>query len=116
MHEQDYPDTGDRCLLWVDAEGRILDCCERAEEVFSYLRDELIGRPISQLVPCLEAGELLRGGAVNPTLAFKCRCGTPFRIVGRDGFESLCTLFVNLVMLPVAGCALAVIVRLGPGS
>lgn len=107
------PDSmADRCLFWADAEGRILDCCERAETTFRYLRGELIGRPISQLVPRLAASELLTGGVVNPTLAFQCRCGTPFRVVGRDGYEALCTLFVNQVVLPAVGCALAIIVCL----
>jgi len=104
-------DLGERCLLWADERGRILDCCEQAEAMFRYVREELIGRNVSLLVPRLAGIKLLHGGIVNPTLAFQCRCGTPFRVVGRDGFEAFCTLFVNLVTLPV-GRSVAIIVRL----
>jgi hypothetical protein len=110
--ELDY-DAGERCLLWVDARGHILDCCEQAEAMFRYVRDELVGRHVSLLLPRLAGVSLLHGGIVNPTLAFQCRCGTPFRVLGRDGFMGFCTLFVNLVALPV-GRSLAIIVRLNP--
>lgn len=79
--------------------------------MFRYVRDELIGRHVSLLVPRLAGIKLLHGGIVNPTLAFQCRCGTPFRVVGRDGFDAFCTLFVNLVTLPV-GRSVAIIIRL----
>lgn len=102
------------CMLWVDAQGQILDCCEHAQAMFGYHREELKGRHISLLLPGLADTELMRAGDVNPRLGFRCRCATPFRAVRRDGGESGCTLFVNLVALP-AGRALAVSVRRLPG-
>lgn len=97
-------------VLWVDAQGRILDCCEHAQAMFGYRREELKGRHVSLLLPGLADTELMRAGDINPRLGFRCRCATPFRAVRRDGGERGCTLFVNLVALP-AGLALAVSVR-----
>lgn len=100
----------DSCRLWVDDNGQILDCCEHAPAMFGYPREELPGRPVSRLLPDLAGTELLSADAVNPRLAFRCRCSIPFRAVARDGSESSCILFVYLVILP-AGPAAAVIVR-----
>lgn len=101
---------GPGCVFWVDQQGRILDCCEEVETMFGYPHAELRGQHISRLLPALSGTELLRDGAINPRLAFQCRCAKPMRAVARDGQASCCTLFLNLVSLP-GGPALTIILR-----
>jgi PAS domain S-box-containing protein len=102
--------TAQSSVLWVDAEGRILDCCEHAPQLFGYRNETLRGQTISLLLPELAHGELLQGDSINPRLAYRCRCATPFLSLDRDGVSHACTLFVNLVHLST-GPALALIVR-----
>lgn len=101
------------CMLWLDREGQILDCWDQVRELFGYCREELEGRHISLLLPTFADTDLLHAGAINPYLAFLCRCGTTFLAVGQDGREVSCTLFLNLVSLR-RETALALIIRLGP--
>lgn len=97
-----------RTTLWLDEHGRIMDCSGLADGAFGYCPNELTGSHISKLLPALSNVDLLSGDAVNPRLAFKCRCG-PFRVVERGGLESEGVLFINAISLP-SGPALALIV------
>lgn len=97
-----------RTTLWADEQGRIIECDEDARAAFGYSPEELAGLPVSRLFPALDEVRLLADGAVNPRLAFRCRCG-PFRLIHRDGADVQCQLFVNTVCLP-GGPAVALIV------
>ncbi len=97
-----------RTTLWVDEQGRIIECDEGARAALGYSPEELAGLPVARLFPALDEVRLLAGGAVNPRLAFRCRCG-PFRLIHRDGADVECQLFVNTVCLP-DGPAAALIV------
>lgn len=103
-------DGGHPGLLWVDRHGHILEGCEHTEPLFGYRAEQLSGLPITALLPDLGNLELLKGGAINPDLAFRCRCGAPFRAAHLDGSERHCSLFISQVHLP-EGHAVRLIVR-----
>lgn len=96
--DEEQPSSGS-CRFWLDAYGCILDCCEHAPDAFGYTRRELLRLHVSSLLPALARVPLLQRGAVNPRLAFKCRCAR-FSAVRRDGSARDCILFVNALDSP----------------
>lgn len=87
------------CRVWVDEQGLILDCCANTQLIFGYGNDVLKERHIGVLIPSLGQVSLLDGGAVNPRLAYRCRCAVPFQVIDSEGRKSRCHLFMNRVTL-----------------
>ena len=94
--------------LWVGLHGQIQDCDETALEILGYTRAELKGRHLSLVLPELSCTELLDDECLNARLAFRCRCGIPFRALSQDGVDHLYCVHFNVVSTS-AGAALSVI-------
>ncbi|MEO6974340.1 MAG: PAS domain-containing protein [Gallionella sp.] len=82
--------------LTLDELGMILDCSDSAEDLLEYVRIQLIGQPVSRLLPKLSAIRLLEDGKLNPQLRYLCRCGHRFLTKGRYGSFSSELIFVIL--------------------
>lgn len=95
-------------VLWVSPEGRILDCDTRIGDMLGYQARELKGQQLAQMLPELAHASLMEAGAINSRLAFRCRCGVPFRAVARNGTTHPCCVHLNVVSTDV-GCAIAVV-------
>lgn len=78
-------DLEDPARFVVDAEGVIRECNASAEKLFGYGPRELIGRPISLLLPSLRDRTLVDGEFPNTHLAFLCHCGALLESVRYDG-------------------------------
>jgi hypothetical protein len=81
----------------IDESGSIRAASGDLEQLFDYRTDEVIGQPISFLLPELERIPPFRGHDTNPRLSFLCHCGKTFLAVGRDGIEFNAELFCNRV-------------------
>lgn len=81
--------------LMLDQEGRIRECNETAEALFGFRHDELITRPIAQLLPQLHDIEWFQNGTLNPRLSFFCHIGRHFHAVRRDGSLFASRLFFH---------------------
>lgn len=85
----------DAATIALDDKGLIRDCCSTCEQVFGYLRSELLGRHISLLVPKLEGTELVKRNQINARLAYLCHCAIPFKTKRRDGNSFASQLFLH---------------------
>lgn len=85
----------DLATLTLDDQGLIRDCSRACEPVFGYRPDELIGRPISVLLPQLPDTDLVQEGRINSRLAFLCHCAFAFQARRRDGRLFASELFIN---------------------
>lgn len=63
----------------------ICDCNKPGEQLFGYMRSELIWQHVSLLLPQFAGVALVRGGQVDPHLDFLCHCGHLFRVQKREG-------------------------------
>lgn len=84
-------------LITLDQEGMIADCDVEAGRLFGYRPAELLGRHISFLLPELARMPVFRDNAINPRLAFLCRCGKHFTGCRREGWSFPVELFINKV-------------------
>ena len=71
--------------LSLDESGVIHDCSNSFEKLFGFLRDELVERHISTLLPQLTGVELVQAGHFNPLLNYLCRCGHHFMVQNQKG-------------------------------
>lgn len=85
----------DLATLTLDDLGVIRDCSWACESVFGYRPDELIGRPISVLLPQLPDVDLVQEGRINSRLAFLCHCAFAFQARCRDGRIFASEVFIN---------------------
>lgn len=85
----------DLATLTLDDLGVIRDCSRACEPVFGYRPDELIGRPISVLLPQLPDVDLVQEGRINSRLAFLCHCAFAFQARCRDGRIFASEVFIN---------------------
>ena len=81
--------------LMLDPEGRIEDCNGPAEALFGFHHDELVRRPIAQLLPQLMDVEWIQNGNLNPRLSFFCQIGRHFKAIRRDGTPFATRLFFH---------------------
>jgi PAS domain S-box-containing protein len=86
---------GELAKISLNDQGIILNCCSTCENVFGYRQDELGGRHVSTLLPCLQDTELVLEDRINSRLAFLCHCATPFQARRRDGRFFKIELFIN---------------------
>lgn len=98
----------EHATLSLDQRCNIGDCNAVGEELFGYGRDQLIGRPISMLLPELSENTLIRNGEPNPHLKFRSRTGYRFKGVGRNKRHFACELFINFLHNP--GCHFATVI------
>lgn len=102
----------DLVVLTLDERGVILDCSKAAERLFGYLRSELMGRHVSQLLPKLVEEVLVQDDRFNPRLSFLCHSGHLFQTHGRQGsafrselhfveFNNLSGRILRLIVCPV---------------
>lgn len=78
--------------LSLDEHGVIHDCSNAFEKLFGFLRDELVERHISTVLPQLTGVELVQAGHFNPLLNYLCRCGHHFLVQTQKGD----TMAINL--------------------
>jgi PAS domain S-box-containing protein len=91
-------------VLTLNENGTIVETSPGAETQFGYqCAEELLGRHVSFLLPELARWPLLRGGDVNPRLAFLCHCGKRFTAARREGWAFFAELFINKVEGPGHG-------------
>lgn len=83
--------------LWLAHSGIILDCAGPIVERLGYDSAELAGRHVSLVLPDFLQTKLLDNYGVNSRLAFRCRCGVPFRGITKEGQERLLCVYVNLI-------------------
>ena len=86
--------------LHVDQNGLICDCNAASEALFAYSHSELLGQPISTLLPELRDSELWVNGQPNPHLRFLCRLGRHFRAVTNGGALFSGELYLNFLDNP----------------
>jgi len=83
--------------LSLDDSGVIHDCSRSFEKLFGFLRDELVERHISTLLPQLTGVELMQAGHFNPLLNYLCRCGHHFQAQSQNGdFMAINLNFVHV--------------------
>jgi hypothetical protein len=72
LHANSYQKlSAERCgptELTLNESGMILDCSDSAEYLLEYVRIQLIGQPVSRLLPKLSAITLLEDGKLKATL------------------------------------------------
>jgi hypothetical protein len=78
--------------LSLDERGVIHDCSISFEKLFGFLREELVERHISTVLPQLTGVELVQAGHFNPLLNYLCRCGHHFLVQNQKGD----TMAINL--------------------
>lgn len=78
--------------LSLDESGVIHDCSRSFEKLLGFLREELVERHVSTLLPQLAGVELVQAGHFNPLLNYLCRCGHCFMVQNQRGD----TLDINL--------------------
>ncbi|MCG6933674.1 MAG: PAS domain-containing protein [Gallionella sp.] len=79
------PAWQDPPALTLDESGMICDCSKAGEKLFGYLRQDMVWRHVSKLLPELSEIQLLKNGQVNPQLGFLCHCGHHFQTTNRLG-------------------------------
>lgn len=79
----------------LDARGLIDDCDQTAERMFGYRREQLLGQPVSMVLPELQGGTLYQAGRINPGLLYRSHIGAAFRArpCADQGFA--CLLFLT---------------------
>ncbi len=87
--------SNDLATLSLDDLGVIRDCSRACEAVFGYMREALVGRHISMLLPQLADTDLVQEGRINSRLAFLCHCAFVFQARHRDGQSFAGELFIN---------------------
>lgn len=103
-HGSEAPVSAHDAVLTLSEDGIILEASPASEALFGYrIAEEILGRHISFLLPELARVPLLRGGAINPRLAFLCHCGKRFTAARREGWAFFAELFVNKVEGPAHG-------------
>lgn len=75
----------DPAVLLLDGDARVLSCSARAERLFGYRHEELVGSHVSRVLPEFAQADLLPDGRLNPRVAFLCHCGRHFRALRSDG-------------------------------
>ncbi|TCJ12975.1 PAS domain S-box protein [Parasulfuritortus cantonensis] len=81
----------------LDARGVILDCDAPCERLFGYVRDQIIGRHLSMLLPELANIDLFQNGHLNDKLHFFCHIGRRFLVLHRDGARLAGRLFLTMI-------------------
>lgn len=85
----------DLATLTLDDQGVIIECGKTCESVFGYPPDELLGSPVSRLIPQLSTIELVQDDRINSRLAHLCHCAIAFEARRRDGLCFASELFIN---------------------
>jgi PAS domain S-box-containing protein len=97
--------------LWLDHQGKILDCSGPIEEMFGYWKHEMKGQHISLLLPDLTHIELLDDNSDNsPRLAAQDRDAIVFGNSRPEGDDNACSVLLKLISTK-AGRELAVLLR-----
>ncbi len=87
----------DLTVLTLDDTGVIRDSSQSCLPVFGYRPDELLGSPVSRLLPQLPGSGLVQEGRIHARLAYLCHCGIAFQARHRDGRHFASELFINLL-------------------
>jgi len=83
---------GEPAAITLKRDGSICDCNKAAEALFGHHRDQLMSRPVAQLLPELADVEWIQKQQPNPQLRFLCRIGKQFEALGRDGTPFPCRI------------------------
>ncbi len=100
----------DAVALALDSRGFISDSDAACEALFKYCRGEMLGRHISELLPQLQAMDMVLDGQPNAHLRLLSRIGHQFQAVARDGEQFYSELFLN-VLDASGGGRLSLLVR-----
>ncbi len=80
-----FDDLDEPARFVVDSGGLIRECSRSAERLFGYGPSELVGHPVSMLLPALIDPAVFDGDLPTTRLAFLCHCGVLLEAVRRDG-------------------------------
>ena len=84
-----------KVVLTIDAHGKICDCNEAGEKLLDCLLSELIGQPISSVLPDLTDIQLFQGTQSIPKLLFLSRIGHHSEVVRKSGKRFSGNLFFS---------------------
>lgn len=88
--------------LTLDARGLIDDCDSTAEQMFGYQREQLLGHPVSLVLPELLEGTLCQDGKINSWLIYRSHIGAFFWARSCSGECFPCLIFVSNIGSPSA--------------
>lgn len=72
-------------VMIVSEHGLICDCSEKGASLLGWLKHDLVGRPITGVIPKLTSVTLLKQGRANAYLRFLSRIGHHFELIGESG-------------------------------
>jgi hypothetical protein len=81
--------------LEIDGTGRVRSCDELGAKLLRGAREDILGTHISDYVARFTGADLVAQGALQPGIAFLCRCGVRFPTLTATGEEILTQIFVN---------------------
>jgi PAS domain S-box-containing protein len=107
VNEMDFAD------LTLNELGIIRESSDAAEQLFGFLRQELLDRHIALLLPQFEQVSFRRKERQSSRLCFLCHIGSQFRALCKDGSEFRCTLFLTDLNNPGVPCVRLFVHKVG---
>lgn len=84
-----------KAVLAIDEHGGICECNQAGEKLFECLSNELIGQPISRVLPALADINLIQGTRSIPEQLFLSRIGHHFEVMRMSGANFYGYLFFS---------------------